>query len=285
MKSVIFFISLMIALTGGDVLAENRLSSVEVVRKPAVAGQFYTENAIALEKEIAGYIAGGKKGNICPRMLISPHAGLVFSGPVAGKGYALVDKNIKTVILIGPSHHEWFEGVSVSTADYYETPIGKVPLAKDEIAELRKNHIVHYVAAADIPEHSLEVQLPFLQSILASFKIVPVITGRVEPALLAEILYPFLNSSTLVVASSDLSHYHSSAEAKAIDKKTISTVLSGNYDGLIDACGETAIRTVMILAEKYGLKPELIDARNSCETAPQYCPESRVVGYASIAYY
>lgn len=254
------------------------------IRKPAVAGQFYTDNPVELKKEVEQYIAGGKPTAYHAAMLISPHAGYVFSGPVAGKGFAAIDKSINTVIVIAPSHHEWFSGVSISDADFYATPLGNVPLAKDIIAKLRKSPLVHFVPDADGPEHSLEVQLPFLQTVLPSFSLVPVITGKVDPGGLAELLLPVITATTLVVASSDLSHYHSSKEAKAIDRKTIQTMLSGNADGFLDACGETPIRIVMRLAAKSGLSPVLLDARNSFETAPRYCDDGRVVGYASIIF-
>ena len=257
----------------------------DVVRKPAVAGQFYTDNPAELKKEVEEYIAKGPKNKPHAMMLISPHAGYVFSGPVAGKGYATIDKNISTVIVIGPSHHEWFSGVSISEADYYATPLGKVPLAKDIISHIRKNPLVHFVPQEDGPEHCLEVQLPFLQITLPSFSIVPIITGDVDPEAVVQLISPFINASTLIVASSDFSHYHSSKEAKTLDGKSVQTILSGNADGFLDACGETAIRVVMRLAKKSGLSPELLDARNSSETAPQYKMEDRVVGYASFAYF
>ena len=257
----------------------------EAVRRPAVAGQFYTDNPAELKKEVEGYLAKGPKNKPHSRMLISPHAGFVFSGPVAGMGYATIDRNITTVIVIGPSHHEWFEGIAISDADFYATPLGNVPLAKDLIGQLRKSPLVHIVPQADAPEHCLEVQLPFLQTVLPSFSIVPIITGQVDPEAVARLLHPYLGAATLVVASSDLSHYKSSKEAKTIDAKTIRTVLSGNPSGFLDACGETAIRIVMRLAQKSGLSPELLDARNSNETAPQYGMENRVVGYASIGYF
>jgi MEMO1 family protein len=256
----------------------------DVVRPPAVAWQFYTGDPSLLKKEVEGYIAHGPKKS-APPMLISPHAGFVFSGSVAGKGYSIIDKSIKTVILIGPSHHAGFSGLSISDADYYATPLGNVPLAKDIIAKLRKSPIVQFVPAADGPEHSLEVQLPFLQVVAPSVSIVPIITGDVEPEAVAQLLYPLMNATTLVIASSDLSHFHSSKEAKVIDGKTIQTILSGNVDGFLDACGETPIRIVMRLAAKSGLTPELLDARNSFETAPHYKMEDRVVGYASVGYF
>jgi AmmeMemoRadiSam system protein B len=256
------------------------------IRKPAVAGQFYTDNPSELKKDVEGYIAKGPKNKPHPKILISPHAGFVFSGPVAGMGYATIDKNSTTVIVIGPSHHEWFNGIAISDVDYYTTPLGNVPLAKELISQLRKSPLVHIAPQADAPEHSLEVQLPFLQTVLPSLSIVPIITGNVDPEAVAQLLYPYISTNAiLVVASSDLSHYHTSKEAKSIDGKTIQTILSGDPSGFLDACGETALRIVMRLARKSGLSPELLDARNSFETAPQYGMENRVVGYASIGFF
>ena len=262
----------------------NSFAAEETVRQPAVAGQFYPDRPDSLKNEVRQFIAHGPKTSSYPVLLISPHAGYVFSGPVAGKGYATINKNVKTVILIGPSHHEWFTGLCITDVDFYQTPLGKVPLAADIISKLRKSPLVHVVRQADEPEHCLEVQLPFLQETLSSFSIVPIITGKVDPAEVADLVCPFVNETTLIVASSDLSHYHSSSEAKAIDAKTIQTVLSGDAGGFLDACGETAIRVVMHCAKKLNCVPELLDARNSFETAPKYGPENRVVGYASIAY-
>jgi AmmeMemoRadiSam system protein B len=256
------------------------------IRPMAVAGQFYPSNADHLRADIEEYLAATKDARLPahPRMLISPHAGYVFSGPVAAYGYAALDKNISTVIVIGPSHHEYFSGVSISSADYYATPLGTVALNKALIATLRKNRIVTENLDADLPEHSIEVELPFLQVVLPSFTIVPIITGEVDPTVLAEMLLPLIDDKTLVVASSDLSHYHPSDDAKAIDARTIATVMSGDYRGFLDACGERPIRVMMVLAKKLGLSPVELNRRNSYETAPQYGGPERVVGYASVAY-
>jgi MEMO1 family protein len=289
MKKYAIFPSFPIGLfifAGGMIMGTDcgNSSNAETIRKPAVAGQFYTDNPSELKKEVEGYIAAGPRNSYITRMLISPHAGYVFSGPVAGKGFATIDKSVKTVVVIGPSHHEWFSGVSISEADYYLTPLGKIPLAKDVIAKLRKSPIVHFSEAADRPEHSLEVQLPFLQVALGSFSLIPIITSNVDPKDVAELLLPLLTPTTLIVASSDLSHFHGVKEAKAIDQNTVQTVLSGNSDGFLDACGENPIRIVMKIAAKSGLDPVLLDARNSYETAPRYGSPDRVVGYASIIF-
>ncbi len=255
-----------------------------VVRKPAVAGQFYEANPTRLRSEIESHLAAGKKLDSHPPIVISPHAGYVFSAPVAGIGFATVDRNATKVILIGPSHQKYFEGVSMPEVDAYETPLGQVPLAKKDIKKLRSSKLVHAYRDAHAREHCLEVQLPFLQVLLSEFEIVPIITGKVDPAAVAELVFPLIDGKTLVVISSDFSHYHPHEEAKTIDKISVETILKSDMSGPIDACGELPIRVAMNLAKKMGLSPKLLDARNSYETCPQYGSDDRVVGYASIVY-
>jgi len=257
---------------------------IKKIRQPAVSGQFYSDNPEELKQEITSYLSKAKKINANPQILISPHAGFVFSGPVAAMGYANVNKNIKTVIIIGPSHHAYFEGVSIADFDAYMTPLGIVPIEKSIVDKLRKNPIVCSNLNADVPEHSLEVQLPFLQIVLNSFSIVPIVIGKVEPSLVADMLIPFVNEKTLVVASSDFSHYHSNKEARKLDDQSIKTILSGDTKGFLDACGEQPIRIVMHIAKKLSLTPVVLDARTSYDTAPQYGGSNRVVGYVSVAY-
>jgi hypothetical protein len=254
------------------------------VRKPAVAGQFYSDNPVELKRDIESYLSKGKKLSSPPVMIISPHAGYVFSGPVAAMGYATIDKKVNTVFIIGPSHHAWFEGVSIADVDSFETPLGRVALNAGIIAKFRQSSIVHSVPQADNPEHSVEVQIPFLQVMLPTFSIVPIVMGNIDPASVADLILPFLTPSTLVVASSDFSHYKSNAQARRLDDQSIQTILSGNETGSIDACGEKPIRVVMHLAKKLSLSPVLLDARTSYDTAPQYGPPDRVVGYVSIVY-
>ena len=253
------------------------------VRPPAVAGQFYTDNPAELKKEIDSYLSKGKKLAEAPRMIISPHAGYVFSGPVAAMGYATIDKKVNTVFIIGPSHHAWFDGVSIADVDSFATPLGTVPLNLDIVKKLRKSGFVHSNPQADGPEHSVEVQIPFLQTVLPSFSIVPIVMGNVDPESVAALILPYITPTTLVVASSDFSHYLSNSEARSIDDRSIHSILSGTIEDTIEACGKSPIRVVMSLAKKLSLVPQLLDARTSYDTAPQYGP-GRVVGYASIAY-
>ena len=265
--------------------ADETEAGKTVTRRAAVANRFYTGNDGELRKEVEKYIAAGSALEKHPRIIISPHAGFVFSGPVAGIGFATIDKTVKKVILIGPSHHKNFSGVSIPDVDAYETPFGKIPLNKSDIKKLRSSKIVNAHADAHDQEHCLEVQLPFLQVLLSDFTIIPVITAsKSSPADIASLVYPLIDKKTLVVISSDFSHYLSHKEAKKTDARSIETIMQNKVNGFLDACGEVPIRVAMLLSKKMNLKPKLLDARNSGETAPQYSTDGRVVGYASIVY-
>ena len=270
------------------------------IRKAAVQGRFYPASPTELRKDIEGYLSalsiqnnednenneGNENADTLPdvNVLISPHAGYVFSGGVAAYGFNRISKNIKTVFIIGPSHYQWFNGAHISGVDYFETPLGKVALDKNITGQLKDNPVCHTIPDADEKEHCLEVQLPFLQVLLDDFMIVPVLTGKVDPSAVADMILPFMNDTVLVIASSDLSHFFDQRKARRLDDESISTIMTENADGFIDGCGETAIRIVMNLARRMGLSPRLLDARTSYETAPQYGDPDRVVGYASIVY-
>ncbi|MBD3239189.1 MAG: AmmeMemoRadiSam system protein B [Chitinivibrionales bacterium] len=262
----------------------NKQPEAGRVREPAVAGQFYPAGGKALRSQVEEFVADGTRLETPARMIISPHAGYVFSGPLAGKAFATVDRSVETVILLGPSHRALFEGVSIPDVEQYETPLGLAPLDSKIVAALRKHAIVQSVPAAHASEHCLEVQIPFVQTLLPEAKIVPIIMGRAAPAEVAAIIEPLVDERTLVVASSDFSHYHDSRTAKELDKQSVQTILEGNIDGPIDGCGEMPIRVLMHIARSRGLEPVLLDARNSHEVAPQYGGSGRVVGYAAIVY-
>jgi len=258
------------------------------IRKAAVAGKFYPASPDELRGDVEKYLAAAAPSDAPPsvNMLVAPHAGYVFSGAVAASAYARASRSARTVILIGPSHRKRFDGVHVTDAMYYETPLGKVEVNQEINAKLGKHPLCLRAAGAEEGEHCLEVQIPFLQVILGvgKFTIVPLITGNVGAKAVAEMLLPFINDTTMVVASSDLSHYLPQEDARGVDDATISAVISGNAEGFMEACGETAIRVVMEIAAKRGLAAELIDARTSYETAPEYGDPHRVVGYAAIAF-
>jgi len=254
------------------------------IRKPAVAGSFYSADNNTLRSEIK-QVTEHNQHNEHPRLIISPHAGYVFSSSIAAKILQMISPSVSTVFLIGPSHHVWFEGVVVSDMQFYTTPLGDVPVAIDIIHNLMKNKIVTINTKAELPEHCLEVQLPFLQTILPSFSIVPILTGNCAPTAIADLLFPLLTDNTVVIASSDLSHYHPYQQARDIDNRSLQTIISGNYTGFLDACGETAIRCIMLLANRLKLKPKIIDYKNSFDTAPEYCSDREVVGYAAVGYF
>ncbi|MBD3421140.1 MAG: AmmeMemoRadiSam system protein B [Chitinivibrionales bacterium] len=254
-----------------------------IVRKAAVGGAFYPAEVGALQREIHKHLNGNDSPVSPPQLMISPHAGYVYSGPVAGKGYATLDKKVSTVILIGPTHHHPFSGISIPDVDYYETPLGQIPLDTGLVAELHKNSLVGARPPAHVREHCLEVQLPFLQEVLHSFSIVPILAGRVDPEPVADLLLPFVNETTVVIASSDLAHVTSFEKCKSLDQQTLASIISMNISGPIEACGATPIRVVMHLATHLGLKPHLLDARNSQEILPRPHADY-VVGYASIVF-
>jgi AmmeMemoRadiSam system protein B/AmmeMemoRadiSam system protein A len=255
-----------------------------IVRKAAVAGQFYPKDPAQLADAVKSCLAAGQKLDSYPPMIISPHAGYIFSGPVAGLGFATIDPRVAKVILIGPSHHKAFEGLAVPDADFFETPLGRVPVAQSKIAKISSSPLVHVDPAAHEFEHSLEVQLPFLQVRLGDFAILPIVCNEADPEAVAQLLLPLIDDRTLIVISSDLSHYHPYRDAKKIDALTIRNILETRPDAPLDACGSTPIRIGLRLAQKLGLSPRLIDARNSFDTAPAACSDGQVVGYGSVVF-
>jgi hypothetical protein len=262
------------------------MSVNEKVRRAAVAGQFYPSAPDELRRDVEACLADEEAGAPArpAGVLIAPHAGYVFSAPVAAKVYACIPRDTKTVFLIGPSHHKPFSGVHLTGADYYETPLGRVGVDKEIVSQLMRNPLCSNQPGAEEKEHCLEVHLPFLQVLLDDFTIVPLLTGKVDAKRAAETLLPFLNDTAIVIASSDLSHFLNQEQARETDDATVSTILSGDADGFMDGCGETAMRAVMHIAASKGLVPELLDVRTSFETAPQYCDPYRVVGYAAVAF-
>lgn len=257
------------------------------VRKAAVAGSFYTANANKLKSDIVEYLNVKKTTSNYAQLLVSPHAGYIFSGPVAGYGFAHINPTVTTVFLLGPSHYIPFSGICLSSFTHYETPLGKVNVDQSIIKKLFHLPYAQFLKDAEEPEHSLEVQIPFLQIKLNSnFKIVPIIIGSGNLEKVAEELLPFINNEhTIVVASSDLSHYLSQVNARKIDNETIKNIIEFKFEESIEACGDNGILVLMHLAKLLNLKPTLLDSRTSHETSPENSPPNRVVGYASIAYF
>jgi hypothetical protein len=265
------------------------------VREPAWAGRFYPAGADRLERMIQDFASrarrAGAKRQLPPpqrlKGLVMPHAGFPYSGPVAAKAVPILEQtDLSKVILLGPDHRVGFANASLSRASAYATPLGQVPLAADCRRLAEQSRLFRTVPRAEQQEHSLEVVLPFLQAGLGDFSLVPLIlgSGPVEPFVSA--IDPLIEASTLVVASTDLSHYLDYEAAKQRDQETLSLVLDLKTEALSSgsnrACGRLPLQILMELAKKRGWRPKLVDYANSGDTAG---PRSRVVGYACIAFY
>ena len=282
--------------------------SYKSVRGPAVAGLFYPLHGQDLSPDVDHMLAEVKSEPVKGlRALICPHAGYEFSGPIAAVSYKqLAGRNFSTVIILGPSHYAAFAGAFISAVDAYETPLGMVPLSP-KAAELAKQAPLTSSVdcrverpawwhqspkelpafgedAPDTWEHSLEVQLPFLQRTLKNFSIIPIIFGEVSPEQVAGKLLPFLDDTTLIIASTDLSHYHPYEEANRLDKRCVDAIcgLQANRITGMDACGYQPVLTLMEIARRKGWKAKLLDYRNSGDTSGQ---KANVVGYAAIAFF
>lgn len=258
------------------------------VRPPAVAGLFYPGSAEQLARTVSDLLAGvGSPAADIPKAIIAPHAGYVYSGPIAAHAYALIAPargTIRRVVLLGPTHRVAVRGVAVPDVGAFATPLGSVELDRAAIDAIIAMPQVVVSDEAHALEHSLEVHLPFLQSVLGDFKLVPLAVGYAEPREVADVIEALWGGAeTLIVVSSDLSHYLTYADASAIDRQTCEAVLALRTD--IDheqACGATPVAGLALTAQRRNLKPRLLDLRNSGDTAGD---KHRVVGYASFAFY
>ncbi len=254
------------------------------VRPPAVAGLFYPKKHDELGQTVRSLLkdASGIKVPGKIRGLVVPHAGYIYSGIVAAAGYTQIDPATKTVILLGPSHRAPLRDASIPNVKAYQTPLGQVPLAKLAFT-LRKLPLFEYVPQAHEREHSLEVQLPFLQVMLGDFEIVPILTNSSDPQALASALVQHIGEDTLVVASSDLSHFYSYDTAVTLDRICTEAITGSIFSDmpLCKACGKQAVLTLMHIAKTKGWGGIFIDYKNSGDTAGD---RNRVVGYASIAF-
>jgi hypothetical protein len=258
------------------------------VRPAAVAGTFYPEAPRALTENVCAHLAAARAGGatVAPKAIIAPHAGYVYSGPIAGSVYARLAPArgvISRVVLLGPTHRVPVRGLAVPTARAFATPLGTVEVDADAVALARTLPQVRASDAAHAFEHSLEVQLPFLQSVLARFRIVPFAVGDATPEEVAGVIECLWGGAeTLIVVSSDLSHYHRYAEAREIDRGTADAILacSPSLDHE-QACGAMPINGLLLCAQRHNLQPELVDLRNSGDTAGD---RFRVVGYAGFAF-
>lgn len=257
-------------------------------RYPAVAGRFYPDQPAELQHWVDQYLADAPAPDLNQhlRAVIAPHAGYIYSGPVAGYSYrqlaSLDPQTHWKVFLLGPSHRYPLRGVSVCAFDQYHTPLGNIPvspLAKELAQRLG------FIPEADLMEHSLEVQLPFLQRSLKSFEIIPMVLGGPSPLQLAQILLPFAQApDVLFVISTDLSHYHSYEQAREIDAIANQAIPSLDLQRMAekgDACGIVGVLTGMEMARQLGWQGHFLDYRNSGDTAG---PRDQVVGYGAYSF-
>ena len=258
------------------------------IRPSAVAGTFYPYPRQALEKEVSLLLEQAKPASrgVTPKAIIVPHAGYIYSGQTAAVAYASLSSlrdTIRRVVLLGPVHRVAVRGLALPGVDAFETPMGNVELDQAAIKSITGMPQVLVSGAAHVLEHSLEVQLPFLQSVLGDFKLVPLAVGDATPAEVAAVLDKLWGGAeTLIVISSDLSHFLPYYVAQSVDQETVQSIL--NLRGPItheQACGGTPINGFLLTAERHHLRPQLLDYRNSGDTAGD---KNRVVGYASFAF-
>lgn len=264
------------------------------IRQPAVAGAFYPAQKQILMEDINALLDASRysysshpdKTGAPPKAIIVPHAGYIYSGEVAAAAYtrlASAHDTIKRVILLGPVHRVPVRGLALPGFDAFATPLGEVQIDHAAVTAIEAMRQIVISPEAHAPEHSLEVQLPFLQSVLDDFKIVPLAVGDATPAEVAEVLDALWgDAETLIVVSSDLSHFFPYQTAQVLDSQTVKDILSLEYHlNHEQACGGTPVNGLLLAARRHHLQPHLLDLRNSGDTAGD---KSRVVGYASFAF-
>jgi len=258
-------------------------------RMPAVAGTFYPAQATQLQAMVDEFLSQASSQGPIPKALIAPHAGYRYCGAIAASVYQRlqgVADGIQRVVLLGPSHRVPFWGIATLSADQYQTPLGNIPVERDTLERLCELRQVIQLDQAHAFEHSLEVHLPFLQRVLNTpFTLVPLVVGDASPEAVAEVLAQVWGGpETLIVVSSDLSHYHDYSTACNLDQQTSQAIRDLDYQALNpnQACGHHPVSGLLHLARKMGMHGEIVDLRNSGDTSGD---KARVVGYGAYAFY
>jgi MEMO1 family protein len=258
------------------------------IRPAAVAGKFYPAQPSQLGRTVATFLEQARVGSSQnPKAVVAPHAGYVFSGPIAGSAFRAWSgqaRTIRRIVLLGPSHYVAFPGIALPRAAAFATPFGNVRIDRDAVEQLRSLPRVHEFHPAHEQEHCLEVELPFLQQMMSDFTIVPLVTGDATDEEVGEVVETLWGGDdTRFVLSSDLSHYHDYETARRIDRSTAEAIegirpekLSANQ-----ACGHLAIRGFLKAAKQRRLSARTLDLRNSGDTAG---PRDSVVGYGAFAF-
>lgn len=260
---------------------------MNLIRPAAVAGAFYPGNEQALSRDLDTLLAGAlQTQGPLPKALIVPHAGYIYSGPIAASAYRRLEAGrgqITRVVLLGPAHRMPVRGVALPQAEEFATPLGRVRIDQTACDAIRTLPQVVNSDAAHALEHSLEVQLPFLQKVLGEFALVPLVVGDASASEVSQVLERLWGGpETLIVVSSDLSHYLPYSVAQRVDQETTAMILRLQA-GISheQACGGTPVNGLMVAVKRHGLTPELLDLRNSGDTAGG---AGQVVGYAAFAF-
>jgi len=255
------------------------------IRPPAVAGMFYPRDPSELRRMTGEYLRDARpEAGSTPKAIIAPHAGYIYSGPIAASAYARLSPArdfVRRVILIGPAHRVAVRGLAATSDEFWATPLGDVRVDQEAVRQIQSLPQVCVMDEAHAQEHSLEVHLPFLQVVLADFKIVPLVVGSANYQEVAEVIEALWGGDeTRFVISSDLSHYHDHASARGLDAATAEAIESLRPEDIAEtqACGRTPICGLLQTARRRGLRARTVDLRNSGDTAG---PRNKVVGYGA----
>ena len=260
---------------------------MNIIRTPAVAGLFYPDDPRELRTQVDAFLDAVETAGPASKAIIAPHAGYIYSGPVAASVYArlrVARTRIRRVVLLGPSHRVGFQGIAMSEADAFDTPLGAITIDKTALAQIQHLPGVVVLERAHAQEHSLEVHLPFLQEVLDDFKLVPLVVGEAPPEQVGAVLNELWGGpETLIVISSDLSHYHDYRTAQRMDEATSQAIERLRFEdiGYHDACGRHPINGLLWLARQRGMHGQTVDLRNSGDTAG---PRDQVVGYGAYVF-
>ncbi len=260
----------------------------DIIRPPAVSGFFYPDEPSELKQTVSAYLRDTEPEVSPPKALIVPHAGYIYSGPIAARAYASlkpVRNRISRVVLLGPAHRVRLQGIALSSAASFATPLGNIEIDKPAVEKIGQLNQVAIMDAAHEKEHSLEVHLPFLQVSLAAFTLVPLVVGNATPGQVAEVLELLWGGDeTLIVISSDLSHYHDYDTARQTDSRTSAAIQRCELEkiGPHQACGCMPMRGLLQIAKRSRMEINILDVRNSGDTAGT---KDRVVGYGAYSFH
>jgi len=264
---------------------------MSTIRKPAVAGTFYPSDPTELKSYIISVLKEGNPPEWGPgRAYIVPHAGYIYSAPIAAHAYRYIQreilehqKQIETVVILGPAHTLAFSGIALPQADLWQTPLGTVPVDTKKVMTLSQLPFVQKLDAAHQDEHCLEVQVPFLQHLLKNFKLIPAVVGQASEVDVAHFISQVWDEKTLILISSDLSHYLDYPSARQFDLQTSEAILNLQSEKIqhAGACGRIPIQGMLEFSKSNHLKPHLLDMRSSGDTAGD---KDRVVGYGAYVF-